>query len=320
MSNEDRPEGLKAVPESYDHCAVATSVKMMPERASETATAPQLAFVLAGGGSLGAVQAGMLAELVANGVRPNLIVGVSAGALNGAFLAHDPTGDTIERMVALWTGVRTRDVLGFSFGTLLGLLGLRSHLADSDGVRRLLERELPYRMIESARVSFHVIATEQLSGDEVVLSAGDVVQAVLASTAIPGVYAPVPVGGRLLVDGVVASGTTIATAVRLGATRLIIVPCGFTCVQRAIPRHPIGRAMHAFALLGARQLKSDFAIYADRAELRMVPPLCPMAQSPYDYSQGAALIAAARQSTRRWLDAGGLDRGGFPDELVVHAH
>ena len=292
----------------------------MPKPPPEFAAASGLAFVLAGGGSLGAVQAGMLAELVTNGIHPKLIVGVSAGALNGAFLAHDPTSATIERMVALWSGVRTRDVLGFTFGTLLGLLGLRSHLADSAGVRRLLERELPYRMIESAKVPFHVVATEQLSGDEVVLSSGDVVQAVLASTAIPGVYAPVPVGGRLLVDGVVASGTPIATAVRLGASRVIVVPCGFTCVQRAIPRHPIGRAMHAFALLGARQLKNDFARYADRVELRLVPPLCPMAQSPYDYSQGAALIAAARQSTRRWLDAGGLDRGEFPAELVVHAH
>jgi NTE family protein len=280
----------------------------------------RITFVLAGGGSLGAVQAGMLAELLANGVRPDLIVGVSAGALNGAFLAHDPSSTMVERMAALWASVRTRDVLGFSFGTLLGLIGLRDYLAGSEGVRRLLERELPYRTIESTKVPFHVVATEQHSGDEVVLSAGDVVQAVLASTAIPGVYAPVPIGGRLLVDGVVGSGTPIATAVRLGATRIIVVPCGFTCVQRAVPRHPIGRAMHAFALLGARQLKSDFAIYADRATLRLVPPLCPLAQSPYDYSQGAALIAAARQSTRRWLDAGGLDRDEFPPELVVHSH
>jgi NTE family protein len=279
-----------------------------------------MAFVLAGGGSLGAVQAGMLAELVAQGIRPDLIVGVSAGALNGAFLAHDPTSAMIERMVALWAGVRTRDVFGFSLGTLLGLLGLRGHLAGSAGVRRMLERELPYRAIESTQVPFHVVATEQHSGEEVVLSAGDVVQAVLASTAIPGVYAPVPVGGRLLVDGVVATGTPIATAVRLGAARLIIVPCGFTCVQRAVPRNPIGRAMHAFSLLGARQLKNDFARYADRVQLRLVPPLCPLAQSPYDYSQGAALIAAARRSTRRWLDKGGLDRDEFPAEMVVHTH
>jgi NTE family protein len=278
------------------------------------------AFVLAGGGSLGAVQVGMLAELIANGLRPNLIVGVSAGALNGAFLAYDPTIGMVEQMTALWSGVRTRDVLGFSWGSLLALVGMRSHFAHAQGVRRLLERELPYRRIEATRVPLHVVAAEQHTGEEVLLSRGDVIEAVLASTAIPGVFPAVSVAGQSLVDGVVATGTPISTAVRLGARRLIIVPCGFTCVERAIPRHPIGRAMHAFALLGARQLRSDFANYAQRAELRLVPPLCPLAQSPYDYSQGAALIAAARESTRRWLDDGGLDRVEFPREFMVHTH
>jgi len=278
------------------------------------------AFVLAGGGSLGAVQVGMLAELIANGLRPDLVVGVSAGALNGAFLAYDPTATMIERMSALWARVRTRDVLGLSWGSLLGLVGLRGHLAHSQGVRSLLERELPYRRFEATQVPLHVVAAEQRTGEEVLLSAGDVIDAVLASTAIPGVYPAVFVAGQALVDGVVATGTPISTAVRLGANRLIVVPCGFTCVGRAIPKHPIGRAMHAFALLGARQLRSDFANFAERVELRLVPPLCPLSQSPYDYSQGAALIAAAREATRRWLDSGGLDRAEFPNELVVHTH
>ena len=86
------------------------------------------------------------------------------------------------------------------------------------------------------------------------------------------------------------------TAVRLGATRLIVMPCGFTCVGKAVPQHPIGRAMHAITLLGARQLRQDFTHYSEKAQIRLVPPLCPLAQSSYDYSNGAALIAAARAS------------------------
>jgi NTE family protein len=73
-------------------------------------------------------------------------------------------------------------------------------------------------------------------------------------------------------------------------------------------------------LLGARQLRQDFEHYADRVALRLVPPLCPLNQSAYDYSRGAALIDAARQSTRRWLGDGGLDRGDFPHELTIHSH
>jgi NTE family protein len=143
---------------------------------------------------------------------------------------------------------------------------------------------------------------------------------VLASTAIPGVFAPVTIGGRKLVDGVIAAGTPIATAVRLGATRLIVLPCGFTCVDKAVPRHAVGRAMHAITLLGARQLRQDFDHYAGRVSLRIVPPLCPLDQSSYDYSRGAPLIAAARESTRIWLDAHGLERDGFPHELHIHTH
>jgi NTE family protein len=283
-------------------------------------SAPRTAFVLAGGGSLGAVQVGMLAELFARGLRPDLLVGVSAGALNGAFLALQPDEPMIERMTGLWSRVRTRDVIGLSFASLLGLVGLRDHIAHARGLRRLLERELPARCFEAVRVPLHVVAAEQRSGAEVLLSSGDLIEAVLASTAIPGVFPPVTIEGRALVDGVVATGTPIATACRLGASRLIVLPCGFTCVGKAIPRHPLGRAMHALALLGARQLRQDFAQHRERAELHLVPPLCPLAQSSYDYSRGAALIGAARAATRRWLEEGGLERSEFPQELEVHVH
>jgi len=278
------------------------------------------AFVLAGGGSLGAVQVGMLAELLLAGVRPDFILGVSAGALNGAFLAYDPSVPGVERMADLWRRVRTRDVLGLSAGTLLALLGLRDHLAHARGLVRLLERELPYRQFSETRVPLFVVTADQQTGDEVLLDEGAVIEAVLASTAIPGVFPPVARAGRWLVDGVVASGTPIATAVRLGATRLLILPCGFTCVGKAIPRHPIGRAMHAITLLGARQLRHDYQHYSDRASLCVVPPLCPLAQSSYDYSNAAALITSARLSTRIWLESGGLTNSGFPDPLVPHTH
>jgi NTE family protein len=284
------------------------------------ATQVKTAFVLAGGGSLGAVQVGMLTELLATGLRPDLIVGVSAGALNGSFLAHDCSPATVERMAQLWVRVRTRDVLGLSWASLLGVIGLRNHLAHAQGLRRLLERELLTRQFEKTQVPLFVVAADQQTGDEVLLATGEILEAVLASTAIPGVFPAVTLAGRTLVDGVIATGTPIATAVRLGATRLIVMPCGFTCVGKAVPRHPIGRAMHAITLMGARQLRQDFAHFAERAHLRLVPPLCPLAQSSYDYSNGAALIAAARESTRGWLESGGLERTDFPHQLEVHSH
>ena len=93
------------------------------------------AFVLAGGGSLGAVQVGMLAELIANGVQPDFIVGVSAGALNGAFLAFEPSINMVERMAVLWSKITTREVPGLSWRSLLGIVGLRDHIASPHGLR-----------------------------------------------------------------------------------------------------------------------------------------------------------------------------------------
>lgn len=278
------------------------------------------AFVLAGGGSLGAVQAGMLIELVAAGVRPDFVVGVSAGALNGAFLAFDPSPPMTERIGELWRRVSTREVLGLSWRSVFGVFGQRGHLADARGLARLLQRELPYRTFAETRVPLHIVAAEEVTGAEVLLNEGPVLEAVLASTAIPGIFPPVTLGGRTLVDGVVAASTPIAAAVRLGAKRLIVLPCGFTCVDKAVPQHALGRAMHAITLLGARQLRQDFEHYATRANLRLVPPLCPLHISSYDYSHGGELIDAARQSTRRWLEGGGLDRVDFPHELIVHSH
>lgn len=281
---------------------------------------PRTAFVPAGAGSLGAIQVGMLQELVRNEILPDFVVGVSAGAINGAFFAYDPAPATVARMAELWSRIRAREIMTVSWHTVLGLVGLRDHLVRPDGLRAFLERELPCRELQATRVPLHIVAADQVTGDEVLFAEGSLVEAILASTAIPGVFPPVRLLGRTLVDGVVAVGTPIATAHRLGATRILVLPCGFTCVQNAVPRHPLGRAMHAITLLGARQLRQDYEHFRERVSLQVVPPLCPLTRSSYDYSHGAELIAAARESTRRWLDAGGLGDETFPHQLELHTH
>lgn len=278
------------------------------------------AFVLTGGGSLGAVQIGMLAELLETGERPDVIVGVSAGALNGAFLAFDPSREMVARMTALWTRITTREVLGLSWRSLLGVLGFRDHIASSNGIRSLLHRELPYRTFAETAIPLHVVCAELVTGNDVVISAGDVAEAVIASTAIPGVFPPVQLEGRYLVDGAVAACTPVSVAAILGATRVIVLPCGFACAQNSVSKHALGRAMHAITLLGARQLRLEFEHYSRSVVMRIAPPICPLDQSSYDYSNGSDLIARARASTRSWIDAGGLDCGDFPNQLAMHSH
>jgi NTE family protein len=138
----------------------------------------------------------MLVELIAADVRPELIVGVSAGALNGTFLAYDPSPSTVERIAELWRRISTREARGLSWQSLLGVIGLRGHIADARGLRRLLDRELPYREFSATQVQLHIVAADEASGAEVLLNDGSVAEAVLASTAIPGVFAPVVIAGR----------------------------------------------------------------------------------------------------------------------------
>ena len=278
------------------------------------------AFVMAGGGSLGAVEVGMLHALIASGEHPDFVVGASAGGINAAFFAFDPTLAGVERLRAIWVALRRSDLFPFSLSNLLALITGRDHLCGHAGLRRLLQTHLGDRAIEDAPLPLHIVASDLATGDEVLLSAGPVVDAVLASAAIPGVFPPVDVGGRLLVDGGVANNTPISSAARLGATRIVVLPTGFACALRKVPGHAIARAMHALDLLVVRQLLNDIEHYRTVLELHVVPALCPLDVSPYDYSASAMLIDRAAAGTAAWIDGGGLSRDDVPPQARVHAH
>jgi NTE family protein len=134
------------------------------------------------------------------------------------------------------------------------------------------------------------------------------------------VFPPVSHEGKLLVDGAVAAFSPIAVATRLGARRLIVLPCGFACANTRVATSALGRAMHAITLLGARQLRQDFEHYHQTVAIHIVPPLCPLQQSSFDYSRGRELIERGRTSTRAWIAGGGLQNNEFPHQLTEHSH
>ena len=279
---------------------------------------PTTAFVLAGGGSFGAVQVGMLRELVRAGVAPDLIVGSSAGAINGAYFAGAPDMDGVARLDALWRGLHRREIFPLSWRSIFGLVARRDSVVDPAGLRRLLEENLPYRDLEQAAVPVHVVATDLLHGGTVRLSTGPAVDAVLASCAIPAAFPPVRIGERYLVDGAVASNTPVSVAAGLGATRIIVLPTGYACARTEPPSGAIGCALQAITLLTANQLVTEIELLRDRAHIVTVPPLCPLSVSPYDFSQAASLIERTGEQTRRWLDKGGLEKERIPGALRPH--
>jgi NTE family protein len=283
--------------------------------------APRTAFVFAGGSSLGAIQVGMLKALLEQGHRADMVVGSSVGAINAAYFAGEPTLAGVARLEAIWRGIRRADI--FPSRPIRGLIGLfsrRGYMLDSSSLARLLERHIPYRLIEQARLPCHIIATDMLDGVELRIDSGPVVHALLASAAIPGVFAPVRLNGRDVVDGGVANHTPISAAVELGATRLVVLPTGYSCALDAPPRRAIAAALHALNILVSRQLTDAIRQYRNLVEILVVPPLCPLGVSPYDFDSVASLIDRAHRSTHDWLRVGTEQIDGVPHQLPPHSH
>lgn len=276
------------------------------------------AFVLTGGASLGSVQVGMLRALVERGIRPDLLIGASAGAINAAWLAADRFGD-LNGLADTWRRTKRTDV--FPARPLLGLagfMGRRSHLVPASGLRAIVTRELPYERIEDAAIPLHIMATDLLAGREVLLSRGDVVESVVASASIPAVFPPVELDGRLLVDGGVGNNAPISHAVALGADEVWVLPAGFPCALRERPRSALAVALQALTLLVQQRLVVDAVRYQSLCQLRVIPPICPLGVNPADFSKANQLMDTAYQLTRSWLASGAP--AGVPDALAPHHH
>jgi NTE family protein len=277
------------------------------------------AFVFTGGGSLGAIQVGMLRTLLAYDVLPDFVVGSSVGAINASYFAAAPNADGVAALARIWSGLRRSDVFPFTLVNAFGLLRHPSHLVDPIGLRQLIENNLPYQRLEDASLPLHIMATNQ-QGQPVRLSTGPAVEAILASAAIPGVFPPVEIAGEALMDGAIAANTPLRLAVELGASRIVILPTGYACALHEPPRRAVAKALHAVTLLINWQLMHELETISPNIEVHLVPTLCPLAVSPFDFSAAPQLIERAAESAKKWIEEGGLTRRARPQELAPHRH
>lgn len=277
------------------------------------------AFVLSGGGSLGAVEVGMLAALREQGVTPDLIVGTSAGALNGAWLAGHPTAP-IDDLATIWKSLRRSLVFPPDpVRGLLGFLGRRRGFVSHRGLRTLISKYLTFERLEDAPVGLHVVAVDVLSGRDVLLSHGPALEAIMASAAIPGVFAPVDIDGVPYMDGGVVQNTPISHAVDLGADVIWVLCAGYACALTEPPQGALAMALHGLTLLLHQQLIIDVERYEPQVELHVLPPLCPLRVSPADFGQAATLIRRARDDASAWL-AADHPLVGQAEFLGLHRH
>jgi NTE family protein len=267
-------------------------------------SAPRTAFVLSGGASLAALQAGMLRALYERGVSADLLVGTSAGALNAAFVASRPqTAATAKQLGRIWGDLHRDDVFPVSVPALVGgLCRKRDHLVPDRALRRLVGRHLEYDDLADAATPLHVVAYDTRAGREVVLSDGPAVDAITASASIPGVFPPVAIGDQLLIDGGVVNNTPISHAVALGAERVYVLPT--QTGPRRLDRPPAGAidaAIHALTLLVDARFAADLARYADVVELIVLPAPNARRVQPTDFDQASRLTAEALAACRELL-------------------
>jgi NTE family protein len=265
---------------------------------------PRTAFVLSGGASLGAAQAGMLRALYEHGITADLLVGTSAGALNAAFVASRPqTEATACQLARIWRDLQRDDVFPVSMRALVGgLCRKRDHLVPDHALRRLVSRHCEFEDLADATTPLHVVAYDVIAGREVLLSDGPAVDAITASASIPGVFPPVPVGDQLLIDGGVANNTPISHAVALGAERVYVLPA--QTGPRRIDRPPAGAidaAIHALTLLVDARFAADLERFTDQVELVVLPAPNAHRVQPTDFEQAPRLTAEALGACREAL-------------------
>jgi len=280
------------------------------------------AFVLSGGGSLGAVQVGILQALAARGIEPDLLVGTSAGAMNAAWVAaHGTSGDSLSSLAEVWTVLRRHDVFPLDVRTALrGLLGHSPAVTTAGRLHQLVTTHAGIDTLEEAKIPVHLVTADLLSGQTVTVSTGPLVTGVLASAAIPGIFPPVARQGRYLIDGGVARHTGVAQAVDLGASLIYVLPAGSPCALPAPPSSAIGTALHALTLLIEQRLAREVADLAGAATLKVLPPLCPLSTSAADFTHGAALIDRARQASLDWIANGNINLPAPERFLATHRH
>jgi len=267
------------------------------------------AFVLGGGGVLGAVEVGMLRALFRAGFRPDLVVGTSIGAVNGALVAADPVEGVTDRLVRLWTSPEAATVYGDSIGRQMRRFAARTHLHSPAPLRRLLEGELGAEAtFADLKVPFRCCAASIERAAEHWFDTGPLVDAVLASSSVPGLLPPMRIGDEHFVDGGIVNSIPIGEAVRVGAKLIFVLQVGRIERPLSVPRRPWEVAQVAFEIARRHRFARELASLPDDVRVHVLPAGGGESRddTPWAYRDLAAVgrrISRAYTASRRYLAA-----------------
>jgi NTE family protein len=232
---------------------------------------PRVAFVLGGGGVLGATQVGMLRALLEAGRRPSLVVGTSVGALNGAAIAADPSARGVEVLAGLWAALSDSGMFSGSLLSQAGRLARhRTHLHSAAPLRRLLGENLPER-IEDLAVPFQCVAASIERAAAHWFSAGPLADAVLASCAVPGLLPPVEIGGEHFLDGGLVHSIPVGRALALGATEIYVLHVGRIEQPLVPPKSPWDLGLVAFEIARRHRFVEEMSTLPPEVRAHVLP-------------------------------------------------
>jgi NTE family protein len=262
--------------------------------------------VLGGGGNLGDCEVGMLQAVLEHGIVPDLVVGTSVGAINGASIAADPSPETVEQLRNVWLTLGEERVFASPFGGAGNLIRKGTHLHSNEALRRMIERLLPVRTFEELAVPFQCVAASIERAAEHWFSEGPLVEAILASAAVPALLPPVEVEGEHYVDGGIVNSIPVERAVELGATELYIMQVGR--IERPLrpPRNLLQVATVSFEIARRHRFAREMAALPAGIRSHVLPSGQEGSESVQiryrDFSKAALRIVRAYDATSEYLD------------------
>ena len=263
-----------------------------------------IGFVLSGGANLGSVHVGMLQALLEAGIKPDVIVGTSIGAVNAGYLAGEPSLAQVDGLRELWCDARAREIFPLNPLANARALFKEGALFSSHGWRRFVEQRAPYRNLEDAAVPVRITATDYEEGRSVTFDSGSLVDAIIASTALPGVFPPYPIGDRLFIDGAISEQLPLKVVLEAGADTIYVMAV-------SVPSPPTGRRTplrilrHSVTILLYPRIRLDaLDLPGDHPSLRIIQvPSVKTEISLWDMSRHDELIDTAYETTKKFLEA-----------------
>jgi NTE family protein len=262
-----------------------------------------IGFVLGGGGSLGAMQVGMLRALTEAGVAPDLVVGTSVGSLNAAVLALSGE-DALARLRGIWAHM-TRDE-AFPGGVLSRVRTLtqsKTHLFPNTGLTKIIDEHVGAgRRFEDLALPLGVVTTQVDTAEPLLIRSGPLLAPLLASCAIPGIFPPVEHEGRLLYDGGLVANVPMRQALSMGARSLVVLDCAFPGKLPSAPR-TFAEVMMFTAMISMRnQAVLEAPVAAAQVPVVYLPGPAPVRVNPLDFGHTDALADEAYGAAAEFLD------------------